>query len=319
MLLWLVLLAGCRVDSNALGGNRPPVTPPPVAPTPTAPEPIPVVAPEDAAAIDAAAEIDVARSPDLPPPSPDAPPPDAPPVAAVDAGNGCPEARGGPALVKVADFCIDATEVTNAQYQLFWRARGSGREVAGQGRTCAWNDSFTPAPGGGARWPPRPGDEQRPVVNVDWCDAFAFCQWAGKRLCGRIGSGGLARWQDSAVPETSQWAYACASGGRSAYPYGNSFRADACNSGQPIASATSLVDVASRPACRTGSGVFDLSGNVEEWVDACTGGLGPDDMCAVIGASAFHKDPSDLSCRGSPYPDRRAQTYELRGFRCCAP
>jgi sulfatase modifying factor 1 len=259
--------------------------------------------------------------PMAPPPRADGSVPDVGPDLPIAdaAGTGCPAAMGGPDLVRVSDFCIDATEVTSGQYLAFWRARGSGRDTTGQVRTCTWNDTFTPAPAGGARWPPRPGDEQRPVVNVDWCDAYAFCQWAGKRLCGRIDHAGLPRWQDSGVPAISQWAYACASGGRSAYPYGSTYRPDACNAGQPVATATALVDVASRPDCRTPSGVFDLSGNVEEWVDACTGSLGPDDMCAVIGASAFHKDPSDLSCQGSPYPDRRAQTYELRGFRCCAP
>ena len=40
-------------------------------------------------------------------------------------------------------------------------------------------------------WPPTAGQEDYPVVNVDWCDAASFCQWSGKRLCGRLGPGTL--------------------------------------------------------------------------------------------------------------------------------
>jgi sulfatase modifying factor 1 len=245
----------------------------------------------------------------------------APPMdAMVDTdGTGCPDARGGPTLVRVGTFCIDATEVTNSQYAVFWGERRFGQETGGQIPACSWNNSYTPESAGGASWPAAPTRESRPVVNVDWCDAYAFCQWAGKRLCGRIGQGSLTRWQDTTTAAISQWTYACTSGGRLRWPYGNDYDADACNAERPSPSANSLVDVASKPRCRTESGVYDLSGNVEEWTDACDAASGPNDACALVGASAFHKFPDDLSCAGSPYPDKRAATYELRGFRCCAP
>jgi sulfatase modifying factor 1 len=323
------LLASCNVDGKALGrvaiaalDAAPAEAPEPPA-SPDAAELAPADAPSPDAAPDAAlASPDAAAAPDVRAPDATSPPdaalsPDLTP-AAPDAA-GCPAAQGGPPLVRVGSFCIDATEVTNAQYEVFWRARGLGRATTGQGPACAWNGSFTPEESGGTRWPARPGDERRPVVNVDWCDAQAFCQWAGKRLCGGIERGSLPRWQDSGSATVSQWAYACASGGRTSYPYGNSYDAQACNAGRRVESASVLVDVATKTGCRTQAGVYDLSGNAEEWVDACTGTSGPGDLCAVAGASAFQDVGDDLTCAGSPYPDRRAQAYELRGFRCCAP
>jgi formylglycine-generating enzyme required for sulfatase activity len=238
------------------------------------------------------------------------------PDAAPDVA-GCPESHGGPQLVRVGAFCIDATEVTNGQYAVFWNERR--QSTSGQISVCSWNVSFTPDGGGGAAWPSGPERDQRPVVNVDWCDAYAFCEWAGKRLCGRIGQGSLTRWGDTTDATVSQWTYACSSGGRLAWPYGNAYNPAACNAERMAATAASLVDVASKPGCRTDSGVYDLSGNVEEWTDACDATNGPNDLCAVVGASAFHRNPNDLSCTGSPYPDRRSSQYELRGFRCCAP
>jgi sulfatase modifying factor 1 len=334
----MVAVAGCAVDDGHLGMARPgsadaasaaggePVSPPspapPSSPTPpppsgAVPEPDPASAPDAAAPViagqpDAALIIDAppdAPSPiDLAPPSPDLAPDLAPP---------CPPSLGGPELVRAGDFCIDATEVTNAQYAAFWTARNG--DLAGQIAACSWNRSFTPDSSGGARWPAPAAQAQRPVVNVDWCDAQAFCRWAGKRLCGRVGGGSFTRWEDAGSAANSQWASACTSGGRARFPYGDGFQAGACNSGKAPETAAILVDVGSQGGCRTGSGAYDLSGNVEEWVDACTGASGPADDCAVVGASALARVPDDLSCQGSPYPDRRSSTYELRGFRCCAP
>jgi sulfatase modifying factor 1 len=267
----------------------------------------------DAAVADLATDAADARpGPDL---AADAPA-DAPPAPAP-----CPDGRGGPPLVRSGDVCIDATEVTNAQYAVFWTARAAGRDVEGQIPACAWNLSFTPDTAA-APWPFRPGTERRPVVNVDWCDAYAFCQWAGKRLCGsRQPATALRGWEQAGDPMLSQWSYACTSAGTRRFPYGEVYDPGACNTAKRVESPSIVLDVGSMPACRTPAGVYDLSGNVEEWVDACAGSAGAMDRCGVQGLSAFEDPaaPVDFSCKGSGYGDVRSAPYELRGFRCCAP
>ncbi|HEX3849713.1 MAG TPA: SUMF1/EgtB/PvdO family nonheme iron enzyme, partial [Polyangiaceae bacterium] len=140
-----------------------------------------------------------------------------------DAGNECPctsptptcEAGRclvrGPTMVKADGFYIDSTEVTRAQYALFLAARAG--DTSGQAAECAWNASFDPAYDPSLGTPP----PSYPVTDVDYCDAAAFCAWADKRLCGRIGGGELAL-AELADRSKSQWFAACAGPKAQAYP-----------------------------------------------------------------------------------------------------
>jgi formylglycine-generating enzyme required for sulfatase activity len=245
----------------------------------------------DAAVVDAPARD--APAVDAPADAPAPPRPD----AAVDA-NPCPPSLGGPALVFAGSICIDATEVTNANYQAFLAANARVNLPA----VCSWKDSFVPDTDG-APWPAI-GRETHPVVNMDWCDAVAFCQWAGKRLCRR-----------------DEWQRVCSRNGTLAYPYGPAFDRDACNSYGPRTMLASD-PVASNPGCvGPYPGLFDLSGNVEEWVDDCdTTPANPElQKCRVIGGSWGADAPEELGCSSSAAGEDRTSTYFRRGFRCCAP
>lgn len=237
-----------------------------------------------------------------------------------DAG-GCP-ALPGPPLVPVGGFCIDRTEVTNAQYEQFLTAKGT--DTSGQNAVCTANTSYRPTD----FWPVPTDELALPVVYVDWCDAYAYCKWAGKRLCGKIG-GGANAYADFADSTKSQWFNACSNGGRNAFPYGSTFRPEACNGfngphgcnsfGQPLGDCT-LTPVASNNQCQGAgnyAGVFDLSGNVLEWEDSCTtspdGGAG---TCRLRGGSIYARGETDMTC-DTDSENPRFDTIFSVGFRCC--
>jgi formylglycine-generating enzyme required for sulfatase activity len=253
-----------------------------------------IATPLDGAAIGDGPSTDKGRSDAGAPVSPDGAPvsPDSP-----DAG-GC--AAG---MVSAGSYCIDATEVTNVAYAAFLEAH---YDPSLQPPECSsWKADFTPE-----KWSPTTLLQQprQPVVNVDWCDAFAFCAWAGKRLCGRIGGGNA-----SGSPTTgSQWFEACSKSGARTFPYGDTYRPAACAVG-----VNALVDVGSMPSCEGSySGLFDMSGNVAEWEDACAS-AGPTDDCAIRGGS-YQSTDQEATCAAQSQSSRRRGDDTI-GFRCCSP
>ena len=202
------------------------------------------------------------------------------------------------------EFYIDSTEVTNGQYAAFLAAKGG--DTSGQRAACSWNDSYEPtAP---------IGDNPRPAVNVDFCDAAAFCDWAGERLCGDLNGGPLAI-TDLRDATKSQWYLACAGTDDEYYPYGNNNAqlADGCNE----YNSGLMADVGSFSLCEGHyKGVFDLVGNAAEWVDACddTGDEPLLDNCWLMGGSYLR---DDYKCQ-SHDSWVRSDTAAVFGFRCCS-
>lgn len=230
------------------------------------------------------------------------------------------------------DFFIDATEVTNAAYAA-WLAEGPSS--ASPDPRCSWNGSVLPgAPNDGcpeidpfctmisadfAGWAATHPNE--PVACVDFCDAKSFCEARGKHLCG--GPGGLSitfnQEPGSFVGESSEWFVACVGGAANkAYPYGATLDEDACNDG--FQGVGNVLDVASAPACVGGyDGLFDMSGNVDEWIDACYPGDEVGTSCVRAGG-AYYSDggPTNTlpSCAGTTTFTRRCHNNST-GFRCC--
>ncbi len=246
------------------------------------------------------------------------------PDAAPDATGGPGPCTGlpGPAMVVASSlsggpsFCVDATEVTEAQYGAFLDA---GVTVQ-QGLSCAWNTSFDPTKietGECSNY--RLAAPARPIRCVDWCDAVAYCASVGKRLCGRRGGGGLTLpTDDPANPAKDQWLVACSGGDSSrAFPYGGS----TYHPGRCVDNTNGPADVMSQPRCEgTPSGLFDMSGNVAEWEDACdTAGADVSGQnCKTRGGDfASVADDKALRCWEVSAQAQRKATLLRVGFRCC--
>jgi formylglycine-generating enzyme required for sulfatase activity len=125
-------------------------------------------------------------------------------------------------------YLIDKYEASNARYKSFMKATSH------------------PAP---AYWDdPRLSKPNQPVVGVSWTDANAFCKWEGKRLPTE------AEWERAAKgPE-----------GDNHYPWGHKLDPKKANYGQNVG-RTMPVD--SYPEGVNGFGIFNMAGNVFEWVE----------------------------------------------------
>jgi formylglycine-generating enzyme required for sulfatase activity len=244
----------------------------------------------------------------------------------VDAGG---EAGTGQVVVTSpkGTYGIDALEVTLSDYQTWLATKPS---LAGQRAECTWNDSYEitvasqAALAAGAKLDPgctpdilRALPSDGPVVCMDFCDAAAYCASLHKRMCGKIGGGSLSVAYPDALPAIdaaeSEWFRACTGGDQRAYPYGNDYRLGACNDANSWP-----VKVGSHPGCEGGAaGLFDMSGNVSEWVDECAaGGSGaPSDNCLNRGGAFFSK-PDALRCDARQFI-YRGSVSSTTGFRCC--
>lgn len=222
----------------------------------------------------------------------------------------CPTNLAGPTLVPVhvdggdgdgggeIAFCIDSTEVTNAHFGAFLAATDGGTSRAfldasaydgGLPGFCFPHTTFAP-------YPYSPGSPNEPVTYIDWCDAWAYCQWSGKHLCTTTDDGG-----------TNEWRRACTHDGTRTLPYGSSAEAGACNVGNPAAGQK---PVKSHPKCEGGyPGIFDMVGNGEEWVDGCDA-----TSCQLYGGSWLY--PASASCSTSAALGPRRFGDGIT-FRCC--
>jgi formylglycine-generating enzyme required for sulfatase activity len=135
-------------------------------------------------------------------------------------------------------FYIDQFEVTTARYATFLDA------------TRQSEPGFVPK-----LWEQvdLASDGDRPVMGVNWNAAEAYCHWVGRRLLTE------AEWEKAARGLDGR-----------RYPWGNAEPAFAlANYGQSISSHTftdSLRPVGSYEAGKSPYGIYDMAGNVSEWV-----------------------------------------------------
>ena len=237
-------------------------------------------------------------------------------------------------------YCIDEIEVTKFQYDRFLTASVKPENQIAVCRSV--NELFQPRGGFPAAvappnfTPPQPGvgkafNNSLPVHYVDWCDAYAYCKWANKQLCGSV-TGGAVAFDKADHADAGAWYNACSAQGTKPWPFGTIWE-ERCNGGQgllipendggPIANQRSgygfgganqdrgihqsvngdtngnysLIYFAQ---CAGGvSGLYHMTGNVAEWEDACDSD-DPNANCRVRGGSYTSGIDNEeaLSCAG---------------------
>ena len=132
-------------------------------------------------------------------------------------------------------FYLDRYEVTVARYAAFMKDTGNLKSPD------QW-DTVDLKNGG-----------DLPVIGVNWQDASSYCRWAGRRL-----------------PTEAEWEKAARSNDERQYPWGNNApTSESARYAQPYEKPVyreGVARVGSYATDRSPFGIFDLAGNVTEWV-----------------------------------------------------
>ncbi len=152
-------------------------------------------------------------------------------------------------LAPVKSFQISKYPITNTQFQVFLNDRN------GYANTVWWDFSPEAKAWRQKHLLPRPsafkGDE-RPREMVTWYEAMAFCNWLSHYLGQRIG-----------LPTAFEWQRAFQGDDQRAFPWGNSFDKNRCNSSENNLKMTTNVTRYEQGV--SPFGVYDMAGNVWEW------------------------------------------------------
>lgn len=237
------------------------------------------------------------------------PPPRCKGVCGTPGCGSCPEVRR--ASIPGANSQIDVTEVTRAAYE-HWLSLSPRPGNGNVDPDCLSALDLVPD----AKCSSDPstcqdGCANHPQVCIPWCAAREYCRWTGGRLCAGIDGAHISPEQ----AEESEWRQACNGGDEARkYPYGTSYVKGACNDGGDATGGEQVtVEVSSLEACATPEGVFDLVGNVREWIDACDG-----EYCIAPGGDYTAAHPHQIDCDFKSILLGRAGRYPNVGFRCCA-
>lgn len=221
----------------------------------------------------------------------------------------CPPNMITAATASNVTYCIDQVEVTNKAYAAFVNTPN----IPPQDAFCAWNSTYVPNGGFASTM-----FDAHPVVNVDWCDAYAYCKVQGKHLCGGLGSTSV-NFNAFADANASIWYNACSGQGASIYPYGNVFDGTDCNDENLASGVTAVLDLQGKPIPSDCAGnfpqLYHMSGNASEWEDSCNGQTGANDMCRLRGGS-YASVAADVACAADASMSR-STTSPTIGFRCC--
>ncbi len=162
-------------------------------------------------------------------------------------------------------------------------------------------------------YPNRKGEY--PIILVSWYEARDACKAEGKRLC-----------------TEDEWTFACEGEETRPYPNGYTRDKDACLNDKPWikfndnALFARSSDAArqeldrlwqglpsgSRPLCKSPFGVYDMTGNIDEWTRSSIPGERP----SVLKGGYW--GPVRTRCRPATKAHDETHTFYQQGFRCCS-
>jgi iron(II)-dependent oxidoreductase len=227
------------------------------------------------------------------------------------------ESRGEVVATELAAYYLDRCAVTNRQFQKFVQAGGyDNMEIwpsevwPSLMRFCDRTGRPGPRPWEHGKFPA--GKADHPVVGVCWYEALAYARWVGKRLPT------AAEWQ-----KAGGWPEQLSGGSCNRYPWGDIFDPRRANLGAGGPAGT--VPVREFPQGMTPNGIYQMSGNVWEWLADPLEAIPGDPHATleawtalrrIVGGSFDTYFPAEATCHhvtGQPELDRR----ENIGFRCC--
>jgi len=129
-----------------------------------------------------------------------------------------------------------------------------------------------------------------PEGGYPWFKAQAKCAEMGKRLC-----------------TESEWLIACTGYNDLNFPYGNNYKDGICRTAVPWEEGPSKSG--SHPECISDYGVYDMSGNLAEWV-------GEKDSLAVVKGGYWEERGAFVSCKSYRHTSP-SKHFKYLGFRCC--
>jgi hypothetical protein len=153
-----------------------------------------------------------------------------------------------------------------------------------------------------------------PVIMVSWYEARDACSAQGKRLC-----------------TEDEWTFACEGEESTPYPNGYVRDPEACLNDRPwkefkgaklgnrtgegakleLDSLWQGLPSGSRPLCKSTFGVYDLTGNVDEWTRSSVAGERP----SVLKGGYW--GPVRTRCRPATKAHGEDHIFYQQGFRCC--
>ena len=150
-----------------------------------------------------------------------------------------------------------------------------------------------------------PNVEAQPA---SWFEAKAACEKAGKRLCTEEEWISACTGLPAVDNNNNQWFNDDDVEGNM-YSYGPFYVRGACNDEQETLTGKP-VKTGSRATCRTQSGIYDLTGNIGEWIE------GEQSKASLTGGNFGSGEGAACNRRGTMFgPGIRNNTT---GFRCCA-